>query len=365
MGLMKKMKIKNRSLFVGLLLVAAQVMAQGESPRAALVRVAQARLEIMATTTVVPGTVISRNDARVAAEVEGRLTLVADIGTPLRAGDPVAIIEDTILKLRRQEAAAEVVAEEARLEFLSGEEKRLTQLETQNNAARNALEETRSKRKVAQSNLIIARVRLAQLDDQLERTRVAAPFDGVIVERLRQTGERVKSGDVVVRMVNPDSLELIARAPLDYLPFVRQHDTVSFSVAGQLAEGVIRTLVAVGDENTHLFEVRVDIPGGSYPVGQTVRLTLPASASREVLAVPRDALVLRPGSIAVFIVGADNKAERVEVTTGLAHGAMIEVHGAVQAGDTVVVRGNERLRSGQQVQVQQSPEQTQSAAAAL
>ena len=355
---------KTGMTFAVLLLTATQATAQGQGPPDTLVRVAQVRLEIMATTTIVPGTVISRNDARVAAEVEGRLTMVADIGMPILSGEPVATIEDTILKLGRQEAAAEVVAEEARLEFLSSEEQRLTQLATQNNAAKNSLEETRSNRKVAQSNLIVARVRLAQLDDQLQRTRVAAPFDGVVVERLRQAGERVDSGDAVIRMVNPDFLELIARAPLAYLPFVRQQDKVSFLVAGQPGQGVVRTLVAVGDENTHLFEVRVDIPGGSYPVGQTVRLTLPASASREVLAVPRDALVLRPEGISVFIVGTDNKAERVDVTTGLAYGAMIEVHGGVQVGDTVVVRGNERLRSGQQVRVQQLPGEVKATATA-
>lgn len=169
----------NIGLVFGLLLVVTQAGAQGEGPPGAPVRVAKARIETMATTTVVPGTVVSRNDARVAAEVEGRLIMVADIGVPLAAGDPVAIIEDTVLKLRRQEAAPEVLAEEARLEFLSSEEQRLTRLATQNNAAKNSLEETRSDRKVAQSNLIVARVRLAQLDDQLERTRVAAPFDGV------------------------------------------------------------------------------------------------------------------------------------------------------------------------------------------
>jgi len=350
---MKKYNSRQAVLLLGLTLAATPVLAQG--PRATPVRVAVARIETMTTTTVVPGTVISRSDARVAAEVEGRLVQVSDIGTRLTAGEPVAVIEDTILKLRQQEAAASVDAEAARLEFLSSEEQRLTQLATNNNAARNSLEETRSQRKVAQSNLTVARVRLAQLDDQLRRTRIAAPFDGVIVERLRQAGEQVRSGDVVVRMVNPDALEIIARAPLDYLPFVSQQDPVSFSVAGQLDRGVVRTLVAVGDENTHLFEVRVDIPGGRYPVGQTVRLTLPASAPREVLAVPRDALVLRPEGLAVFRIGADDKAERVRVTTGLAQGALIEVEGELQDGDTVVVRGNERLRSGQTVKIQPAP----------
>ena len=152
---------KTGMIFAVLLLTATQATAQGQGPPDTLVRVAQVRLEIMAITTIVPGTVISRNDARVAAEVEGRLTMVADIGMPILSGEPVATIEDTILKLGRREAAAEVVAEEARLEFLSSEEERLTQLATQNNAAKNSLEETRSNRKVAQSNLIVARVRLA------------------------------------------------------------------------------------------------------------------------------------------------------------------------------------------------------------
>ena len=93
-------------------------------------------------------------------------------------------------------------------------------------------------------------------------------------------------------------------------------------------------------------------------------MTVPASASRQVLAVPRDALVLRPEGIAVSIVGTDNKAERVEVTTGLAFGTLIEVHGDVQAGDAVVIRGNERLRSGQTVEVQQSDAEINAAAVA-
>ena len=113
-------------------------------------------------------------------------------------------------------------------------------------------------------------------------------------------------------------------------------------------------MVAVGDENTHQFEIRLDLVGSPFPVGQTVRVAVPASEVREVLAVPRDALVLRPEGITVFIIDANDQAQQVKVTTGIGSGDKIEIFGAVSAGDSVVTRGNERLQSGQSVNIKES-----------
>ena len=338
-------------LAVALLLLGAAHGQGGEMPPAP-VQVATADVRPMAARILVPGTVVSRSDAEISAEVEGQLEWVADVGTAADQGEPVARIEDTVLELRRTELAAQVSRQEAQLGFLEREEQRLKQLEARNVAAKTQLDEIRSQRDMATGDLAVARARLAQIADQIERTVIRAPFPAVVVERLRQAGERVNVGTAVVRLVNPASLEVIARAPLDYMGFLKVGATVGMSVGGEQLEGEVRTMVAVGDENTHLFEVRVDVPGGSLPVGQTVRLNLPSSAERRVLSVPRDALVLRPQGIAVFVVGEDNKARRVEVTTGLAAGDRIEVIGAIEPGDEVIVRGNERLRDGQTVAVQ-------------
>jgi multidrug efflux pump subunit AcrA (membrane-fusion protein) len=70
-----------------------------------------------------------------------------------------------------------------------------------------------------------------------------------------------------------------------------------------------------------------------------------------VLTVPRDALVLRPEGISVFVIDAQLQARQVSVSTGLGSGDRIQVSGEVSAGDRVVIRGNERLQPGQSVQI--------------
>ncbi len=330
------------------------LQAQESGMPPALVRVAQASLQTLAPVTLVPGTVVSREDARVAAEVNGRLVSVAEVGTRVAAGDAVARIEDTRLALRREELVAELERTQARLEFLEREERRFARLAESNLAAATQLEQTRSDRDVARGELRVAESRLEQNKDQLARTVIRAPFPGVVVERLMMPGERASDGDLVVRLVNQDNLEVIARAPLAYDRYVAPGQRLGLSALGVDATGVVRTVVAVGDENTHQFELRLDLEPGLFPVGQTLRVGVPMDEVREVLAVPRDALVLRPEGVTLFTVDPDNIARQVSVTTGIGAGDQIEVRGAVSPGDTVVVRGNERLQPGQPVTVTDS-----------
>jgi len=135
------------------------------------------------------------------------------------------------------------------------------------------------------------------------------------------------------------------------LGFVRTGQALLLRTETQEAVGLVRTVVAVGDENTHQFELRLDLEGNPFPIGQTVRISIPTSDSREVLTVPRDALVLRPEGQSVFVVDANNEARQVQVTVGVGQGDRIEVMGAVSAGDVVVIRGNERLQPGQAVSI--------------
>lgn len=332
-------------------LAAGAVQGQESGAPPALVRVAEAGLRTLAPVTLVSGTVVSRDDARLAAEVDGRLVSVAEVGSAVAAGDPVARIEDTRLVLRQDELEAEIERARARVEFFDREERRFARLAESNLAAATQLEQTRSDRDVARSELRVAESRLAQNRDQLERTVIRAPFPGVVVERLMMPGEHASNGDGVVRLVNQDNLEVIARAPLAYYRFVEPGQRLPLTAQGMDAEGTVRTVVAVGDENTHQFELRLDLSPGVFPVGQTLRVGVPMDVVREVLAVPRDALVLRPEGITLFKVDGNNVAQQVSVTTGIGAGDLIEVMGPVSPGDTVVVRGNERLQPGQPVTI--------------
>ena len=346
---MTKFALLIRLLAMGLILQSA-ALAQGGS-RAANVRVALASIQSIAPDTIVPGTVVSRSDARLAAEVTGRLIEVAEVGAFASRGDVVTRIEDTIITLRKEELLAEVQRAEARLKYLESEEGRYVKLADSNLAAATKLEETRSDRDVSRGDLKVAKSRLAQVEDQLSRTAIRAPFDGIVVERLLMPGERVDIGENVVRMVNQQYLEVIARAPLEYYSFVKPGQELAIRTGNVLTSGTVRTVVAVGSENTHQFELRLDIEGNSFPVGQTLRVSVPTSNVREALVVPRDALVLRPGGITVFVVDSDQNAKQVMVTTGIGSGDQIEVIGDLSDGDMVIVRGNERLRPGQSVSI--------------
>ena len=337
-------------LLVGAIGVQAVALAQFDAPPPN-VRVARASIQSLAPLTMVPGTVVSRSDARIAAEVTGRLLEVAEVGTVVANGDVVAIIEDTAIRLRKDELQAEVERARARMKYLESEEKRYVQLAESNLAAATKLEETLSDRDVSRSDLQVAKSRLAQVEDQLDRTRIRAPFSGIVVERLMMPGERVDTGENVLRMVDQQRLEVIARAPLEYYSYVRPGRELELRTGPVIARGTVRTVVAVGSENTHQFEIRLDIVSDRFPVGQTLRVSIPTSETREALVVPRDALVLRPEGISVFVLDKDQKAKQVSVTTGIGTGEQIEVSGDLKNGDTVIVRGNERLQTGEAVSI--------------
>ena len=88
-----------------------------------------------------------------------------------------------------------------------------------------------------------------------------APFNGVVVERLMTPGERVIEGSNVIRLVDQQNLEVIARAPLKYYPFVQTGQLLDLRAGELTTFGEVRTVVAVGDENTHQFELRLDLEG--------------------------------------------------------------------------------------------------------
>lgn len=325
--------------------------AWGQDAQSALVKVAAAEMKRVAPVTLVPGTVISRSDAQLAAEVEGQLIEVAEVGDTFEAGAVVARIDDTRLRLLMQELEAEITRAEARVRFLESEAERFARLAESNLAATTQLESTRSDRDVALGDLEVARARLAQNADSLKRTQIRAPFSGTVVARLKMPGENVAEGERVVRLVDQGRLEVVARAPLEYYAFTRPGQLLEVRAGARSTTAEVRTVVAVGDEDTHQFELRLDLEGRIYPVGLTVRVAVPYDDLRDALTVPRDALVLRPDGQSVFVIDGENHAQRVVVTTGVGAGDDIEVIGEISAGDRVVVRGNERLQAGQSVSI--------------
>jgi len=140
---------------VALVLCAKGALAQQMPPPAVVL--AEARVTELAPTIDVPGTVVSRNDARLATEVSARITWIADVGTEVAEGEPVARLEDVTFRLNEADAASRVRREEARVRFLASEVARLERLAEKNNTAQSQLEQTVSDLAVAESDLAAAR----------------------------------------------------------------------------------------------------------------------------------------------------------------------------------------------------------------
>ena len=324
--------------------------ASAKGPPPAPVAVATAESRMLAPVTWYPGTVISRNRARVAAEVEGRLEWVAEVGAAIAEGDLIARLDDALLRQLLAEREAAVARERARLTYLDAQVKRLKTLVTQNTATRSRLDEAVAERDVARSEVRAARARVALTGERLERTRIKAPFGGIVTERVLQTGEWAETGKAVVRIVDAAALEVQTWIPIAALAFVREGSELTLEANPNETTGKVRTIVPVGDNRSRLYELRLAIDGQSWPVGQDVRVAIPTAAARAVVAIPRDALVLRRDGAAVYRVDEKSLADRVAVTPGIAQGELIEVDG-IAPGDRVVVRGGERLRPGQPVRV--------------
>lgn len=334
---------------LALLLATATAAAQQMPPPAVVLAEAERRL--LAPVVDVPGTVISRNDARLATEISARLTWIADVGTEVSEGDTLARLEATTFRLAEREAASRVKREEARVRFLTSEVARLERLAERNNTARSQLDQTISDLAVAESDEEIARAQLGLAQVAMAMTEIRAPFDGIVAERLRNAGERLNVADEVLRLVDPGTVEVVARAPLNTVNFIARGDTLDLRNDYRAHVGDVRTIVPVGSPQSHMFEVRVDVDPQRWTVGESVRVSMPTATPREVLTVPRDALVLRREGSSVFRIGEGNVAEQVNVLTGLGAGDVIEVIGELEAGDRVVVRGAERLRDGATVNV--------------
>ena len=329
-------------LFVGI--AGAQ---QGPAP----VVVVRAQEVMLAPTVAVPGTVISRNDSKIASEVAGRVTWIAEVGTVVAEGDPVARLDDTRFRLQHSEFAGQVDRQRARLTYLEPEVERLKKLRKENNAAVSRLDQTQSDLQVARADTRVAKARLAQISDQLEKTTIRAPFAGTVTERMSNIGEMVDTGSEVVRLVDPSAIEIVARAPLRSAAFLKKDAVVQVSTGQRSEESTVRTIVPFGDPRSHMFEMRLNVDPANWVVGESVRIAVPTAEARKVLALPRDALVLRRDGASVFRVSKDQLVERVSILAGSGDGDMIEVSGDLKAGDTIVVRGAERLRPGQQVLV--------------
>lgn len=322
-----------------------------EGPPRTPVKVETAVSRPMSSHAVAPGTVISLHDARISAEVAGRLEWIVDVGDELESGDVIARIDDSTLQLQLQDDMATIRRTQASVDYLKQQLARFEQLASEHNAAKDQIDDSRSQLTMAGQDLIQAQVARDRTLDLIRRSEIRAPFSGQVVERLRQAGEFLSVGGEVIRLVDTRNIEVRAQAPITVAPYLYDGQDVEIIDGTRSVPSKIRRVIPVGDARSRLIEVRIDIDDPTLVIGAPVRVSLPQSEPMNVVAVPRDALILRQDNTYLFKVNDEGTVEQINVQTGIGNGAYIEVRGNVFDGDQVVVRGGERLQPGQPVTV--------------
>jgi RND family efflux transporter MFP subunit len=334
-----------RAILLAAVLTCVGALAS-EPPPVTVVAVPARQVEL-APTLWVPGGVISRSDARVASDEAGRIERVADVGDRVAAGDVLARLDSAMLALRERELVAELARADAQLDYLQRQEARVQELAARQTVSGAALDEARSSRIALEHDRQRAEVALQTARHRLARAVVRAPFPGVVVERLVQAGEHVQTGTPVVRLVDTADVEVIARAPVALAAHLQPGTRIAVRTDDALLSATVRVVVPVGDQASRQFEVRATLDGAIPAIGSAVEVALPGEAPRSVVAVPRDALVMRRDETWVVRLDDEGRARRVAVRLGSADGEQVEIIGGIAPGDRVVIRGAERIREGQ------------------
>jgi RND family efflux transporter MFP subunit len=330
----------------------SMLVAQGMGP--ANVNVAIAEVRSLSPYAWVSGTIVSRNNSRLAPEVSGRLIELANLGLKVKKGDIIAMIDDRSLQNTKRELTAALASAKTNHKYLSSEVARIQSLANKNLSSQNDLDRSVLNRDIAFGELSEAQARLSQVNQNIDDASLKAPFDGLVTHRLSNIGEYVNSGTAIINLVETAQLEVSAFAPLPTYQYLKEASVLAIESPLGTGNARIKALIPVADSRSHLMEIRLDMTDFDWPVGLTLKVAVTNGKQQDVLAVPRDALVLRREGVSIFKVAADNTAQQVRVTLGIGAGELVQIIGDLEAGDRVIIRGAERLNDGQAVKVNPS-----------
>ncbi len=381
------------------------------------------------------GTVMPSKRSAVGSAVDGRVTnYPVNVGDRVQKGQPLCqLLTETInlqiaaaeaeWRLRESELAElkngsrpeEIAQAEARMQasesardFASGRLKRAAQLAKQGQTiTQEQLEEYQSTSTTAERMLHAAqqehqlavkgprperiaqaqakldgqRELVQQLQDQLKKHTMIAPFDGYVVHEGTEQGEWVTRGQVVATVIALDEIEIEAHVLDSQIDPIRVGMPVRVEVIAlkqPLFVGAVEHVSSQGDLKSRTFPVSIRVKNviredsPTLKAGMVARVTLPVGQPHEAIVVPKDSIVFGGPAPVVYVVGPlpppaagaagtpkpaapvgppPEGVRPVRVELGIADGNAIEVVGELTAGDRVVVLGNERLRPGQPVRV--------------
>jgi membrane fusion protein (multidrug efflux system) len=270
--------------------------------------------------------------------------IIADKGSRVRAGQPIAKIDDEILAAQVDESRASA--------SLAGERyERQRQLwEDEGIGSEIAFLQTKFE---AQS----ADARLAFLEARLARHTIKSPITGLLDDRYVDVGEIVAPGTPVARVLTIDRLKVVGGVPERFGPYVSEGGSavLDFDVLpGASIEGTIAFVGAAVDPQNRTFpiEILLDNPEGRLKPQMVANVRVATEQLQGVIVVPQDVVMRTEDGYQVFVV-ADGSGETLAEARAVALGPSFEnevvIASGLAVGDRLIVTGHQMVDAGDRV----------------
>jgi membrane fusion protein (multidrug efflux system) len=288
------------------------------------------------------GTLRARQSVMLRPEISGRVVALGfRDGERVKAGQVLVQLDDRLQAAQLQQAQAQAAIARTNLQ-------RNRELLAQNFISQSAVDQSAA-------NLEVAEAQVALAQAQFARTKVVAPFAGVVGIRSVDVGDFVKDGADLVAIEDTSSLWVDYRLPERFIPRVRPGQAVEVVLDAapqmrlQARVEALDSQVDAGGRSL-LVRARLDNRDGGLKSGMFARTRTVFAARTDAVVVPEEALV--PQGDRQFLIkvvdGPNGKmSQRLEARVGVRLPGRVEVLEGVAAGDLVVTAGHGRLMRGE------------------
>ncbi|MCF6283114.1 MAG: efflux RND transporter periplasmic adaptor subunit [Candidatus Polarisedimenticolaceae bacterium] len=330
-------------------------LAQSQERPPASVVTATITSKILSPTSEMVGVLRFAQVSNVAAEVEGVIeTQHFDTGWSLKKGTIMAQLNTDFIQKDRGIIQSQILEADAEIEKLAREVKRLEALKQGQLTSRSTYDEAFFSHKVLQARKKTLQAKLGRIQLSIDKSKVRAPFDGIVLEKLGDQGNWLGKGDALARFGSTQDIQAIIPVSERLLPFQQSGDTFEVTIPALKLKisGQLTGIVPFAELRSKSVYLKISLP---YEEGMIEHLTveshIPTAAPRKLLLIPRAALLQNQGADTVYTI-VDGKATPVIVDIVSRRGGFITVaQGDLKSGATVIVDGNDRLQPGQAVQV--------------
>ena len=309
----------------------------GGGPPAMPVEVAVAASDTVVDAVAANGAIQAIQSIDLRPEVEGRIVqIVVNEGSLVGAGTVLFRVDDA-------ELAARVAQAEAERDLAVQDRDRTRQLQQQQASAAADVERTDANARKAEAALNVLQLQLA-------RTAVRAPFAGLVGQRYVSLGDYVTKDTKLASLQTVNPQWAVFQVPERYAQRLKIGQRVTFRVAA-LPQREFTGVVSFIDPNVQQpnrsILVKAGVPNGSRELrpGMYIDVRLALEVRPKAVVVPEDAILPLQGANFVWVV-TDGKAARRQVGLGVRTPGFVEITSGVDAGEKVVVGGQERLFEG-------------------